>query len=121
MVLAITLSAPSAARMNKKFIKKASRFSKGENSKRVMLCAFLVERDAKKKAPIDTGRLRASIRSQKLTDESAKVFTDVEYAPNQEFPTAGRPGKYFMTNALANNKNKILLILGTGVKVAVRA
>jgi len=121
MVMDIIISAPDAGKIQKKFLKKATTFSKGENPKRVMQAAFLVERDAKIGCPVDTGRLRASIRSQKLNNESAKVFTDVEYAPYVEFPTARKHyGAYFMTNALNNNRIKIVAIMGAGVKVAVK-
>lgn len=48
-------------------------------------CA-LVERDAKKKAPKDTGELRRSITS-KVDDLKGIVFTPLEYAPYVEYGT----------------------------------
>ena len=56
-----------------------------DNLERVMgqACA-LIERDAKKKAPKDTGNLRRSITSKvetKNNEISGIVFTPLEYAP----------------------------------------
>lgn len=45
-----------------------------------------VERGAKKKAPVDTGRLRSSIH-RTANGLSGVVFTNVEYAPYMEFGT----------------------------------
>lgn len=50
----------------------------------------LVERDAKKKAPKDTGTLRRSITSEVKagnTDVEGSVFTPLEYAPYVEYGT----------------------------------
>lgn len=51
--------------------------------------ALRIERTAKKLAPVDTGRLRASIRTR-LMKLAAEVLTDVEYAPFQELGTGRR-------------------------------
>lgn len=51
--------------------------------------AIKIERDAKRLAPVDTGRLRASIR-HRVGNMSAEVLTDVEYAAFQEFGTGRR-------------------------------
>ena len=51
--------------------------------------ALKVERTAKKLAPVDEGRLRASIRAV-LKDMAAAVLTDVFYAAFQEFGTGRR-------------------------------
>ena len=104
-----------------KFLKKATTFSKKEGPSAIMKALFLVEGDSKRNCPIDTGRLRASIRSQRLSDMSGKVFTDVEYAPYQEFGTAKLTGRFFMTNALNNNKTRIRYLLGIAVRTSVRA
>lgn len=54
--------------------------------------ALIVEGDAKKKCPVDTGRLRASIThsgisKSPLGEYTTRVGTDIEYAPDVEFPT----------------------------------
>lgn len=50
---------------------------------------LIIERTAKKLAPVDTGRLRSSIRGV-LRGMVGEVLTDVEYAPFQEFGTGRR-------------------------------
>ena len=48
--------------------------------------ALEIETDAKQRCPVDTGRLRSSIKA--IYDRktfTAGVFTDVEYAPDVEF------------------------------------
>lgn len=51
--------------------------------------ALRIERDAKRMAPVDEGRLRSSIRAV-LEKLAAEVLTDVYYAPFQEFGTGRR-------------------------------
>lgn len=65
-----------------------------EVARLVVSTAYEIERDAKKAAPVDTGRLRASITRQVGKNErfpSAVVGTNVKYAPFVEFGT-GRAG-----------------------------
>lgn len=47
--------------------------------------AIIVEGEAKKRAPHDTGRLRSSITHALRDDETAVVGTNIIYAPIQEF------------------------------------
>ncbi|EGK12961.1 phage tail component protein [Desmospora sp. 8437] len=56
--------------------------------KAVQETAINVQREARKNAPVDTGRLRSSIRHNQ-TDGGfgAEVGTDVKYAPHIEFGT----------------------------------
>ncbi len=50
--------------------------------------AINVQREAKGRCPVDTGRLRSSIRATFYADGlAAEVGTDVEYAPHVEFGT----------------------------------
>ena len=50
--------------------------------------ALNIQREAKKACPVDTGRLRSSIRPVFFADGmAADVGTDVEYAANVEFAT----------------------------------
>ena len=48
---------------------------------------FMVEADAKRLCPVDTGRLRASIHTRKESWNTVIVGTDVEYAPYVEYGT----------------------------------
>ncbi len=75
---------------------------------------MLVEGDAKRLAPVDTGRLRSSIAGiVETAPESITgiIGTDVEYAHYLEFGTSRMPGHAFLFPALESNKNKILDIL----------
>jgi len=49
--------------------------------------ALQVERSAKDRAPVDTGTLRASIRTLDPAQLQKVVGTNVEYAPDVEFGT----------------------------------
>nr|DAO48204.1 MAG TPA: putative tail component [Caudoviricetes sp.] len=103
----------------------------------------LVERDAKKKAPKDTGTLRRSITSEVKagnTDVEGSVFTPLEYAPYVEYGTGlfaeqsgrSKPWSYqdeegnwhttkgqhpqpFLRPALNENKEKILELIKEGL------
>jgi HK97 gp10 family phage protein len=71
---------------------------------------LLVERDAKTNAPVDTGRLRASITNRIETEEGQLVGivgTNVVYASYQEFGTYKMPAHPFLFPALESNRDKI--------------
>lgn len=57
--------------------------------------ALNVERGAKQRCPVDTGRLRASITHRAEADR-AEVFTVVEYAPYVEHGTSRRAASPFL-------------------------
>lgn len=107
------------------------------------VCA-LVERDAKQKAPKDTGALRRSIESKiekDSTEIKGVVFTPLEYAPYVEYgtglfaesggradvpwsyqddkgewhTTSGQHPQPFMRPALDENRAQILRILKEGL------
>ena len=72
---------------------------------------LLVERGAKMKAPVDTGRLRSSITSEVRgvgADTVGVVGSNVVYAPYQEFGTRKMPAHPYLRPALAEAKDKIL-------------
>ena len=71
----------------------------------LQLLALRVEREAKKRAPVDTGRLRASITHRVYpvgsTKLVAEVGTNVEYAAAQEYGTRhGLPPRRYLGGAL---------------------
>ena len=103
-------------------------------------CA-LIEREAKKKAPKDTGALRRSITSE-VEGLEGTVFTPLQYAPYVEYgtglfaeggggrtdvpwcyqddegnwhTTSGQPPQPFMRPALDENVDKILEIIAEGI------
>ena len=51
--------------------------------------ALKIESAAKNRVPVDTGRLRSSIKTEKLGELGREVYTNVEYAPYIEFGTYG--------------------------------
>lgn len=71
--------------------------------------AIRVERAAKRLAPVDTGRLRASITHELQRDARgllAMVGTNVTYAAYQEFGTSHQQGKPFLRPALYAEINR---------------
>lgn len=66
--------------------------------------ASRVRSEAVRRCPVDTGRLRSSIRWILVRDSqglAAIVGTDVHYAVYVHNGTRGRPGRPFLTEALA--------------------
>jgi HK97 gp10 family phage protein len=85
--------------------------------------ALFVERDAKINAPVDTGRMRASISHTNegfgTDNPSVQVGTNVKYAPAVEFGTSKKPAKPFLFPAFNGNKQKILKELAKALKGGV--
>lgn len=101
---------------------------------------MVVEKDAKKKCPVDDGTLRGSITSE-VEDNQGIVGTNVEYAPYVEFgtglfaakgngrqtpwtyrdakgewhTTAGQHPQPFLQPALDNNKREIRKIINNEI------
>ena len=129
-----------------KVLKRLEKLSNTENIEKAMgkACA-VVEAAAKQNAPKDTGALRNSITS-KVEVEGKEVigtiFTPLEYAPYVEYgtglfaesggrkdvpwnyqddkgewhSTSGQKPQPFMRPAIEDNRNKIIKILGEGIK-----
>ena len=68
--------------------------------------------EARSRAPVKSGRLRASIGYTVGEDGSgnlaAAVGTDVPYAAAQEFGTARRPGKHFLADGMAAGARSLM-------------
>jgi hypothetical protein len=80
------------------------RGTQGLVAKDLTLKAQTVTNEAKRGCPVDTGRLRSSIRYAIFTDSEgvyAQVGSDVEYALFVHEGVRGRPGRPFLTDALA--------------------
>ena len=79
---------------------------------------YIVEASAKRKCPVDTGRLRKSINTvrKKL---SVTVGTSVKYAPYVEFGTSKMRAQPFLYPAVNENIRKIEQAIVTEVKKAV--
>lgn len=66
--------------------------------------ALMVESEAKKLCPVDTGRLRASITTEKIGKAAYAVGTNVEYAPYVEFGTRKMRAQPYLRPALERVK-----------------
>ncbi|MDD5512068.1 MAG: HK97 gp10 family phage protein [Dehalococcoidales bacterium] len=75
--------------------------------------ALLVERDAKKESPVDTGTLRSSI-THEVEPTEARVGTNVEYSSFQEYGTRKMQAHPFLGPALEKNKDQIIKLLQGG-------
>ena len=129
-----------------KVLKRLEKLSNTENIEKAMgkACA-VVEAAAQQNAPKDTGALRNSITS-KVENRNGHIegviFTPLEYAPYVEYgtglfaesggrkdvpwnyqddkgewhSTSGQKPQPFMRPAVEDNRNKIIEILGEGIK-----
>lgn len=105
----------------------------------------MVERDAKRNCPVDTGNLRSSI-THEVVDETCAIGTNVEYAPyvhqgtgiyatdgsGRNTPwsyqdeeghwhtTIGMPPRPFLTSALDSNRDEITRIFWEMVRDSIR-
>ncbi|GIK73808.1 MAG: hypothetical protein BroJett021_27960 [Chloroflexota bacterium] len=82
--------------------------------------AFLVERAAKVKAPVDTGFLRNSIQTVSVTDREAVVAVGAEYGIYQEMGTRFMRAQPFMRPALENNRERIAEIIRGAIQRDLR-
>lgn len=69
-----------------KFIKRLDQISEVDFEKAMKKACLLVENDAKRNCPVDTGRLRQSI-THRIEGSTGIVGTNVEYAPYVEYGT----------------------------------
>jgi len=69
------------------FEKDNNRLIKKKMKEAMFKVASIVHADAVKRCPVDTGRLRQSIRIIKADDKEAIVGTDLDYASYVEFGT----------------------------------
>ncbi len=82
--------------------------------------ALMVERDAKIKVPVDTGRLRNSLTHATegfgSQEPAVRVGTNVHYAKFVEFGTSKQSAQPYLYPALIENKSKILNELAKAMK-----
>ena len=98
--------------------------------KAILTAAILVERDAKKYVPVETGRLRSSITHKPTEFKGAVdaiVGTNVEYAPYVErgylfgkVPRKAGKRMPWLYPALAENSKYISDLLAQTIKVEVK-
>lgn len=75
----------------------------------VKIAAVNIERGAKQRAPVDTGRLRNSI-THEITEGglNAQVGSNVEYAPFQEFGTRRTRAQPFLFPAFEEERPRYM-------------
>lgn len=80
---------------------------------------LIVLRDAKINAPVDTGRLRASItpdvRREGDNEIVGVVGSNVSYAAYQELGTKHMKGRFYLQRALETNADQVERIIGGAV------
>lgn len=72
---------------------------RAEASTRVRATALAVETDAKQRAPVDTGALRASIHTEQVGELTARVGPSVDYGAPVEFGTSRQAAQPYLTPA----------------------
>ena len=110
----------------KELAKKFSELSKDATNnieEALVRSALFVERDAKLNAPVDTGRLRASISHTnegfETNNPSVMVGSNISYGQAVEFGTSKKPAHPFLFPAFNGNKQKILKELAKALKNGV--
>lgn len=97
-----------------------------EMDKEIMKLGYIAEREIKQEVPVDTGRLRASINTQRETETSVLVGTNVDYASsvNNGHMQQKRflPAKYLNTPSgrkyLGEGNNKGIMLKARFIKGA---
>jgi len=101
-------------------LEQVARDIKGGPMKRGMRdAALLVTNSAKKNAPVDTGRLRASITPSVKDMPNGGIMgivgSAVHYAPYQELGTRFMKGRFYLRRAVEQNEDRITKILSGAV------
>jgi len=79
--------------------------------KALLSAAILVEGEATVRTPVDTGNLRSSL-THSVDNDSARVGTNVEYAPYVEYGTENMPAQAYLEPALTTNIRRINKLMG---------
>lgn len=104
----------------KSYVDEVIEYYDNEIERAVQEACYIVEADAKHYAPVDTGRLRASIRTEverisKYVVEG-KIGTNVEYSRYVELGTSRQSPQPYLRPALRNNFSKIVAIIQGAVR-----
>lgn len=95
--------------------------SVGLVGKVVNTAALDTQREARQLCPVDTGRLRASIRPRFYKEGlAADVYTDVDYAPFVEFGTSRMGAQPFLFPAFEMVRPRYLAELAAALKTLER-
>lgn len=81
--------------------------------------ALFIQAQASENAPVDTGRLRASIGTE-VHEDYALIGTNVEYAPYVELGTSRQDAQPYLRPAIDNNIAKIKTIMASEYKKGLK-
>lgn len=90
-----------------------------ELGKAVRDLVLLVEAEAKKHCPVDTGKLRASITPVIQSWAEGYVGTNTHYAPWVEYGTRKMPAQPFLEPAFLEGKKQASKIFGEAISRAI--
>lgn len=83
--------------------------------------ALAVQSGARRRSPVDTGRLRNSITHELAADElSARIGTNVEYAPHVEFGTRRARAQPYLFPALESEVPRFVSRMRRALQAAAR-
>ena len=92
---------------------------KGLTEASLMVQASAVRNITAKKL-VDTGRLRASIDYEMISDDEAVVGSNVEYAPYVEFGSRKKAPEGYLRPAFDSNKAKIPKVISEAIHEALK-
>ena len=81
--------------------------------------SIIVQADAKRNAPVDTGNLRGSI-TREVKSDSAIVGTNVGYAEHVEYGTRHMKAQPYLRPAIDTNRKGLITRLADMIRRAVR-
>ncbi len=90
-----------------------------ELGKAVRDLVLLVETEAKKRCPVDTGKLRASITPVIESWAAGYVGTNTHYAPYVEYGTEKMPAQPFLEPAFLEGQRQASKIFGEAISRAI--
>ena len=90
-----------------------------ELGKGVRDLVLLVEGEAKKRCPVDTGKLRASITPVIESWAAGYVGTNTEYAPYVEYGTRKMPAQPYLEPAFEEGRKQAKKIFGEAIARAI--
>jgi HK97 gp10 family phage protein len=114
-MIKVTVSQSDLNRIQKKLSSADARMTKAAQTE-ITRTAFAIETGAKRRCPVDEGRLRSSIRTD-LKKLAADIGTNVEYAPFVEFGTVKQRAQPYLFPAYEQERKKMIKNLKTLLKI----
>lgn len=64
-----------------------------------------VLKQAKDNAPVDTGKLKKSLKREEIDPYTQEIYSDLDYADEVEFGSRNKSGTYFIDRAVQQHKD----------------